>query len=56
MTDVGETSYTLEYELRNGDAAAATVTTVAVAVDADGPTSIPDSLREGLEADLAEPT
>ncbi|OLZ40539.1 thioesterase [Natrinema saccharevitans] len=52
VTAVGETSFTLEYELRDDDAVVATVTTVAVTVDGDGPTPLPDSLREGLSADL----
>ena len=52
-TDVGETSFTLEYELRNADGdVVATVTTVAVVVDEDGPTPLPESLREGLTAAL----
>ncbi len=56
VTDVGETSFTLEYELRDEEGVVATVTTVAVTIDADGPTPIPDSLRRGLEADHEDPT
>ena len=48
VTDVGETSFTLEYDLRDGDGeTVATVETVAVVVE-DGPTPIPGPLREAL--------
>ncbi|WP_455449454.1 acyl-CoA thioesterase [Natrinema thermotolerans] len=52
VTDVGETSVTLEYELRDAEGVVATVTTVAVTVDGEGSIPIPDPLRRGLEADL----
>lgn len=52
VTDVGETSFALEYDLRDGDGeAVATVSTVAVVVD-DGPTPIPGPLREALTTAL----
>ncbi|ELY49334.1 acyl-CoA thioesterase [Natronolimnohabitans innermongolicus] len=52
VTDVGETSFTLKFELRDGEnRVVATVTTVAVVVD-DGPTPIPEPLREELTAGL----
>ncbi|QSW99563.1 acyl-CoA thioesterase [Haloterrigena alkaliphila] len=52
VADIGETSFTLEYELRDREnAVVATVTTVAVVVDDDGPTPLPAPLREGLVAD-----
>ena len=52
VTDVGETSFTLAYELRTADGdVVATVTTVAVVVD-DGPTPLPEPLRDGLRDDL----
>ncbi|OAQ54231.1 acyl-CoA thioester hydrolase [Natrinema mahii] len=53
---VGETSVTLEYELRDAEGVVATVTTVAVTVDAEGSVPIPDPLRRGLEADLETAT
>ncbi len=52
MADVGETSFTLTYEIRDGDRVAATLTTVAVVLDGEnGSMSIPESLREGLLSD-----
>ncbi|MFC6766535.1 acyl-CoA thioesterase [Natrinema soli] len=56
VTDVGETSVTLEYELRDDDGAVAAVTTVVVTVDEDGPAAIPASLRDELKADLESAT
>ncbi|MDS0474983.1 thioesterase family protein [Natrinema sp. 1APR25-10V2] len=52
VADVGETSFTLTYEIRDGDRVAATLTTVAVVLDGENESmSIPESLREGLLSD-----
>ncbi|MFT4921955.1 MAG: acyl-CoA thioester hydrolase [Haloarculaceae archaeon] len=46
---VGETSYTIEYEIGTGDDLAAAATTVSVLLDDDGqPRTLPDAWRQNL--------
>ncbi|WP_435175901.1 acyl-CoA thioesterase [Halorussus sp. AFM4] len=53
--ETGETSLTIEYELRDGDEVAATGRTVSVYLDDDGrPASLPAAWREALAPYQAE--
>lgn len=47
--EVGETSFTLEYELTVAGRVVATGRTVSVRLDADGPQPLPDAWRAALE-------
>ncbi len=47
--EAGETSYTIDYEIVDGDDVVATARTVSVLLDDDGsPRPLPDAWREGL--------
>jgi Predicted thioesterase len=50
VPDMGESSLTMEYEIRNHDTVAATAETVQVAVDPDGQSScpLPSQWREAI--------
>lgn len=49
-TEVGETSITMEYEVRTGDGVAATAEAVLVTVDGGAPTPVPEEWRTEIEA------
>lgn len=52
VTNVGETSFTIEYEMADDDAIVATARTVSVLLDPETgrPRSIPEEWRERIEA------
>ncbi|MXR50729.1 acyl-CoA thioesterase [Halovenus sp. WSH3] len=49
VTELGDSSVTMEYEVRTGDELAATGSTILVAIDDEGNSrSMPESVREGI--------